>query len=124
MGAVSSSTPHEACRRLRSRKGGVVHFVGHSRLRGERMGQRHRVKISATLDPELVAGVDAYVRQHPETNRGKIIDEALWLWFAREQDRAMEEQYAAPDDRPEDEVAAWNAIRDANTRVMLSRDPD
>jgi hypothetical protein len=88
------------------------------------MGQRHRVKVSATLDPELVAGVDAYLRQHPESNRGKVIDEALWLWFAREQDRAMEEQYAAPDDIPEEELQQWNAILKANARVMLSRDPD
>jgi hypothetical protein len=91
--------------------------------RGTYVAHRHRVKISATLDPELVAGVDAYVRKHPETNRGKILDEALWLWFAKEQDRAMEEQYSAPDDRPADQVAQWNAIRDASARMMLSRGP-
>jgi hypothetical protein len=89
------------------------------------MGQRHRVKISATLDPELVAGVDAFVRKHPGTNRGKIIDEALWLWFAKEQDRAMEEQYAAPDDIPEDELRQWNAVLEANAQTMLGNDdPD
>lgn len=88
------------------------------------MGQRHRVKISATLDPELVAGVDAYVRDHPETDRSKVIDEALWLWFAREQERAMEEQYAAPDDIPEDELRQWNAVLKANARLMFGRDPD
>lgn len=94
------------------------------RRKGGTMGQRHRVKISATLDPELVAGLDTYLKDHPDTNRGKIIDEALWLWFAKEQDRAMAEQYAAPDDRPEDEVRQWNAIRDASARMMLNRDPD
>jgi hypothetical protein len=88
------------------------------------MGRRHRVKISATLDPELAAGVDAYVRKHPESNRGKVIDEALWLWFAREQDRAMEEQYAAPDDIPEDELRQWNAVLKANARIASGRDPE
>jgi hypothetical protein len=66
--------------------------------------------------------VDAYVEKHPDTSRDEILDQALWLWFAREQDRAMEEQYAAPDDRPEHEVAAWNAIRDASARLMFGRD--
>ncbi len=88
------------------------------------MGKRHRIKVSATLDPELVAGVDAYVRKHPDTDRSKIIDEALWLWFAREQDRAMEEQHAAPDDIPEDELRQWNAVLKANARMMFGRDPD
>lgn len=94
--------------------------VSGTRRRGADVAQRHRVKISATLDPELVAGVDAYVRKHPDTDRSKIIDEALWLWFAREQDRAMEEQYAE-DDRPEEEVAAWRAIQDAAARRIFGR---
>lgn len=88
------------------------------------MGQRRRVKISATLDPELLDGVDAYVREHPDTDRSKILDEALWLWFAREQDRAMDEQYAAPDDIPEDELRQWNAVLEANARKTIRRHPD
>jgi hypothetical protein len=112
----------------------VVHFVRHFIGRGvERAGaaskggtmvQRHRVKISATLDPELVASVDAYVREHPESNRGKILDEALMLWLAQEQERAMEEQYAATDDIPEDELRQWYAVLAANAQTMLRRDPD
>ena len=86
------------------------------------MGQRHRVKISATLDPELVAGVDAYVRKHPGTDRSQAIDEALWLWFAKEQDRAMEEQFNGRDDIPEDELRQWNAVLEANARMMWRRD--
>ena len=87
------------------------------------MGQRHRVKISATLDPELIAGVDAYVRKHPETNRGKVIDEALWLWFAREQNREMEEQFNGPD-APEDEMRAWRAIQAEAARRIFGCDRD
>jgi metal-responsive CopG/Arc/MetJ family transcriptional regulator len=45
------------------------------------MGQRHRVKISATVDPELLDGVDAYIREHPGRDRSKVIDEALMLWL-------------------------------------------
>jgi len=88
------------------------------------MGQRRRAKISTTLDPDVLGGVDAYLRDHPDRDRDTVINEALriWLDLAKEQDRAIEEQSAAPDDRPEHEVAAWNAIRDANTRILFSRD--
>jgi hypothetical protein len=85
------------------------------------MVQRRRVKISATLDPELLDGVDAYVRQHPDVDRSKIIDEALYLWLAEQQRQAMIEQYRE-DDRPPGEVAAWNRIRDAAAGHILGRD--
>jgi hypothetical protein len=85
------------------------------------MGKRHRVKISATLDPELVAGVDAYIREHPDTDRSKILDEALHHWLAEQQRQAMIEQYRE-DDRPAEEVAAWNRIRDEAARRIFSRD--
>lgn len=90
------------------------------------MSGRARVKISAKVDPYVLDGVDAYVREHPDRDLEAVIDEALgiWLELTTAQDRAMEEQYAAPDDRPAEEVAAWEAIRDANTRVMFGRHPD
>jgi hypothetical protein len=83
---------------------------------------RHRVKISATVDPELLDGVDAYVQAHPGAGRSSILDEALLLWLARQQDREMEEQFAAPDDIPEDELRHWHAVLDANARMMFGRD--
>ena len=85
------------------------------------MGHRHRVKISATLDPDLVAGMDAYVREHPDIDRSKVLDQALHLWIAEQQRQAMIEQYRE-DDRPADEVAAWNQIRDEAARRIFSRD--
>jgi hypothetical protein len=85
------------------------------------MAQRHRVKISATVDPELLAGVDAYVREHPERDRSKVIDEALELWLAHEQKLAMEAQFDGPD-VPEDELRQWNAVLDAQARMALRRD--
>ena len=90
------------------------------------MTGRTGVKISATIDRDVLNGVDAYLRDLPDRDRDTVIDEALRirLDLANEQDRAMEEQYTAPDDRPEHEVAQWNAIRDASTRMMLSaREP-
>jgi hypothetical protein len=90
-------------------------------MAGVDVTQRHRVKISATVDPELLAGVDAYIRDHPDRDRSKVIDEALWLWFAREQERAMEEQFDGPD-APEEEMHAWRAIRDEAALRIFGRD--
>jgi hypothetical protein len=80
----------------------------------QRTLERSRVKISATVDPRLLAAVDAFVAEHPGTDRSKVLDAALRLWYAREQERAMEAQYAAPQSPEEqDERAAWRAIRAA-----------
>ena len=98
----------------------VVYSVRYSSGRGAIVAQRHRVKISATIDPELLDGIDAYIKEHPGRDRSKVIDEALMLWLAQEQDRAMIEQYAE-DDRPADEVAAWRAIQDAAARRTFGR---
>lgn len=87
------------------------------------MSQRHRVKISATVEPDLLEGVDAYIREHPSRDRDTVINEALGIWLdlAKEQDRAMEEQFNGPD-APEDEMRAWHAIRDASARMIFRRD--
>lgn len=85
------------------------------------MRQRHRVKISATLDPELVAGMDAYVREHPDVDRSKVLDQALHLWIAEQQRQAMIEQFRS-DDRPEDESRQWRAVQRAAAQRMLRRE--
>ena len=85
------------------------------------MRQRQRVKVSATLDPELVAGMDAYVREHPDVDRSKVLDQALHLWIAEQQRQAMIDQFRA-DDRPEDEVRQWRAVQRAAARRMLHRE--
>ena len=85
------------------------------------MAKRHRIKISATVDPELLAGVDTYIKERGDCDRSKMLDEALWLWLAREQHRAMEAQYAE-DDRPPEEVAAWDRIRNAAASRIFNRD--
>lgn len=75
---------------------------------------RNRVKIGATLDPGLLAAVDTYVREHPGTDRSAVIDEGLELWWAREQDRQMEEQFGEQlSAAEEEERAAWRQIQAA-----------
>ncbi len=86
---------------------------------------RKRAKVSVTVAPDLLAEVDRYVAAHPGTDRSKVFDEALWLWYAREQQRQMEEQYAEPEPpEVEAELAAWRRIQRAAAERLFSRHPD
>jgi len=81
-----------------------------------------RAKVGATLDPELVAAVDRYVEGHPGTDRSGVIDEALRLWWARQQAEAMERQFAAPRSRREiEERKAWTAVQAAAAGRIFRR---
>jgi hypothetical protein len=79
------------------------------------------VKIGATVQPALLRAVDEYVARHPGYDRSAVIDEALLLWYAREQERAMREQFEAPDDVPVDEHKAWRQIRRGAAERRLRR---
>jgi hypothetical protein len=85
---------------------------------------RRRLKIAATVDPHLLRAVDAWLSNHPELDRSKVIDEALHLWYARVQERAMEEQFASPSETDADEWEAWRAIRDAAAARRLGAPDD
>lgn len=79
-----------------------------------------RVKIGATLDPDLVAAVERYIRDHPGVGRSAVIDDALRLWYARQQELALEAQYRAPSsDRVSAELRSWSAVRKAAARRVF-----
>lgn len=81
---------------------------------------RRRVKIGATLDPDLVAAVDAYVSEHQGVDRSAVIDEALRLWHERQQEAAMERQLREDASRYDDaERVGWRGVRDAAARRRL-----
>lgn len=82
---------------------------------------RRRPKVTATLDPELLAAVDAHVAAHPQLDRSAVIEAALRLWRARQLELAMEAQFAESDGVPEAERKAWDALRrSANVRRLSS----
>ena len=88
--------------------------------------ERRRVKISATLDPELLQAVDAFVAEHAGLDRSKVLDDALRLWCAHQQEQAMEAQFTAPqDEREREERAAWRRIQAAAAeRIFQPRTAD
>jgi Arc/MetJ-type ribon-helix-helix transcriptional regulator len=92
-------------------------------LSTRRASSRRRVKVGATLDPALVAAVDAHVADHPGLDRSAVIDEALRLWQEREQERAMRRQFQEDAKyRNDPDRVAWRAIRDAAaTRTLTKR---
>src|SRR5262245_58374565 len=83
--------------------------------------RRRRAKIGVTVNPDLLGAVDRYVAEHPEADRSKIIDEALWLWVAKQQEQAMREQFEASEEAPPEEIAAWRAIRNAAWEQRLAK---
>ena len=76
---------------------------------------RRRVKVGATLDPDLVAALDSYVAAHPGLDRSAVIDEALQLWHEREQEAAMERQLREDATRYDTERVDWRRVREAAT---------
>ena len=79
-----------------------------------------RVKVSVTVDPDLLNAVDSFVREHDELDRSKVIDQALTLWSAAQQEAAMERQFTEALE-PEAERRAWHRARRAAAAKRLSR---
>jgi len=77
---------------------------------------RRRVKVGATLDPDLVSAIDMFVTANPGTDRSAVIDDALRLWHERQQDRAMERQLREDLSRYDAERADWRRVRDVAAR--------
>ena len=82
---------------------------------------RRRPKITTTLDPDLLAIVDAHIAAHPDLDRSAILDQALRLWRAHELERALEAQFAEPDGVEPAERAGWDRLRRAAAVQRLAR---
>lgn len=83
---------------------------------------QRRTKIGVTVDPRLAATVDAYVATHPGTDRSGVIDEALQLWYARQQAIAMAAQFSEPVPAAQEaERRAWKAVRVAAAKRRSAR---
>jgi Arc/MetJ-type ribon-helix-helix transcriptional regulator len=80
-----------------------------------------RIKVSLSLDPLLVRDVDAYVEAHADSDRSKVVDEALQLWAAAQQRSAMELQFADEGETDAAELDAWRQVRRESVRRRLRR---
>ena len=84
------------------------------------IGTMPRIKVSVTVDPDLLNAVDSFVREHDELDRSKVIEQALTLWSAAQQETAMEQQFAGPLESPA-ERSAWRAVRRASAVKRLRK---
>ena len=107
MNPRSHPAPSIRCDRLPDRRPAIL-----SDVTRRAAAVRRRPKIAATVDPSLLQAVDAWLSRNPGSDRSKVIDEALRLWYARVQERAMEEQFASSPEVEPEEWEAWRAIRD------------
>ena len=79
-----------------------------------------RAKVSVTVDPVLLNAVDSFVREHDELDRSKVIEQALALWSAAQQETAMAQQFADPLESPA-ERQAWRVARRASAVKRLRK---
>ncbi len=80
------------------------------------------MRFSATVDAALLQAVDAFTAAHPEADRGQVLDDALRLWYAREQEHAMADQFRDDSGANTEEWESWRAIRNAAAeRVVWSQ---
>jgi hypothetical protein len=81
--------------------------------------ERHRVKVSVTVDPALLKAVDAYVQEHPELDRSTVFDSALLLWYGEEQEKAIAAQHRAPwSDEEREEHRFWRDVQVASIEKL------
>ncbi|MCX6021278.1 MAG: hypothetical protein NTZ05_06045 [Chloroflexi bacterium] len=86
----------------------------------QRINKHDQVKVSVTVNPELLAVVDAYIADHPHADRSKVFDEALLLWCVRGQDGAREAQFTGPiSEEKRTEREDWRHIRRAAAERRL-----
>jgi metal-responsive CopG/Arc/MetJ family transcriptional regulator len=82
------------------------------------MTTKRRVHVDLSIDPDLLAAVDAQVARDRQSDRGAVIDEALRIWMARQQDVAMERQIRTDGAVGDGDAAAWRRIRRAAVRRL------
>ena len=82
-----------------------------------RAAARRRLKVSVTLDPDLLDAVDSYAQRHAGMDRSKVMDAALTHWYATRQEAEMIEQFTGAEaTEVEAERQAWKRIRGAAAR--------
>ena len=89
----------------------------------QQLQQRHRIKVSVTIDPRLLKIVDAFVTAHPGTDRSGVFNDALLIWCGEQQEQAIAEQHRAPkSDAEQAERDAWHRLQlEAVDRITSNR---
>lgn len=76
-----------------------------------------RSKVTVSVDPRLLEVVDSYLEAHPGDDRGRVFDQALYLWYHALLDEARAEQLAV-DDRVIDRVESPSWRREVDPALL------
>ena len=88
----------------------------------QQVQERHRAKVSVTVDSGLLKIVDTFVKQHPETDRSGVFNAALLMWCREQQEQAIAAQHEAPmSDAEKSERKFWHQVQASAVDRTVSR---
>jgi metal-responsive CopG/Arc/MetJ family transcriptional regulator len=81
-----------------------------------------KIKITASLDTELVKAIDAYLTQSNIRSRSRLIENVLHNWYQQQKKREIENQtekyYLSLSDEERKEDRAWTEIAAKSTKHL------
>src|SRR5437764_1093377 len=72
-----------------------VSYYSYECCAGGLMARRTKSRITITIDPAMLKEIDEYVEEHKETDRSKVVGEALQTWYAQALHEALVRQHSA-----------------------------
>lgn len=73
-----------------------------------------KIKVTATMDPDLVQAIDEYIKQIKSLSRSQLIEDVLRQWYLKQKQREMESQieqyYLALSESEREEDRQWVQI--------------
>ena len=75
---------------------------------------RSKVKVTATIDPDVISAIDTYLRKTKNRSRSKLIEDILRSWYKEQKrseiEKKMEEYYLSISEDEKKEDKEWTKI--------------
>jgi len=75
---------------------------------------RSKVKVTATIDPDVISAIDTYLRKTKNRSRSKLIEDILRSWYKEQKrseiEKKMEEYYLSISEDEKKEGKEWTKI--------------
>ena len=73
-----------------------------------------KVKITATIDPDVVSAIDTYLRKTKNRSRSKLIEDILHSWYTEQKkseiEKKIKEHYLSLSEDEKKEDKEWTKI--------------
>lgn len=84
-----------------------------------------KVKVTASLDPELVKAIDEFLKESKNRSRSQLIEDILHKWHKEQKKRELESQiekyYASLSDEEREEDRQWAEIAAQSANNLWER---